>query len=261
VDGELNGVISISQLQVMATKLMPAPDAFTVTDRQRSSQNGYLIDPEKTRNYADLKQLKPNYAFVSKGIMNRFKRHLSPAQFGVGKGVPLGTITPPFTLFQPRSETQKSGSSKKSSDSQNQAKATANATPKPIGSQQSNPAAEANAAQQKFASEVLAQLHRVAQGQTSPSSSSNTSGNSGATLSNPRQIASNAGTETPAPGSTTETTKKTGDSTPTRTTPMQRRQAYLASLTPQQRARYIAQLEEDDDGPLGLFGTFDDLFG
>jgi hypothetical protein len=42
---------------------------------------------------------------------------------------------------------------------------------------------------------------------------------------------------------------------------MQRRQAYLASLTPQQRARYIAQLEEDDDGPLGLFGTFDDLFG
>lgn len=97
-DGQLNGVLSIPQLTVLAKNLLPAPDAFVVNDRQRSSINGYLLDPTPRRSYSDLQHIKPTYAFVPASVVKRF-RNISPAQFGVGKKLIPGTYGPLFTLF------------------------------------------------------------------------------------------------------------------------------------------------------------------
>ncbi len=105
-DGQLNGSISIDQLRNLAHTLLPAPDSFVVTDRQRSSNMGYLLDPTPARNYASLKALLPNYTFVPPQIVRRF-RHYSPARFGVGRGQLPGTVTPFYTLFDNASNNAK----------------------------------------------------------------------------------------------------------------------------------------------------------
>jgi hypothetical protein len=98
-DGQLNGSISIDQIRLLAKNLLPAPDAFVITDRQRSSVNGYLIDPGAKRATTILQHIKPMYAFVPKRALARF-RGISVARFGVGKGLVPSLQTPQFTLFQ-----------------------------------------------------------------------------------------------------------------------------------------------------------------
>jgi hypothetical protein len=100
-DGNLDGVISIDQYKMLAKNLMPAPDAFVVVDRQRSSGNGYLLDPRKERNYVALQYTKPKFAFVPAGIARRY-RNVSPQRFGVGLREIPGVSGPQFTLFAPK---------------------------------------------------------------------------------------------------------------------------------------------------------------
>ena len=106
VDGQLNGVISLDQIQLLAKNTMPSPDAFVVVDRQRASANGYLIEPGHFRNYVDLQRIKPTFAWVPKAAVARF-RGISPGRFGVGRGLFPGVSSPSFTLFEPRKATTK----------------------------------------------------------------------------------------------------------------------------------------------------------
>ena len=97
-DGQLNGAISIDQLRILARNLLPAPDSFTVVDRQRASVNRFLLDPAAKRNISDLQQTLPTFAFIPKRQVARF-RNISPARFGVGRGQLPGAGGPTFTLF------------------------------------------------------------------------------------------------------------------------------------------------------------------
>jgi hypothetical protein len=98
-DGVLNGAISIDQYRQLSKTLLPAPDAFVVVDRQRSSLDGYLLDPRPLRDYANLVHLKPSYVWVPASAVKRF-RNISPDRFKVGRGQNLSTTNPPFTLFE-----------------------------------------------------------------------------------------------------------------------------------------------------------------
>jgi hypothetical protein len=116
-DGQLNGAISIQQYQMLAKYLLPSPDSFKVTNRAASSANGWLLDPNKDRNFVFLQQLLPSQQTVPNNLVRRFGR-MSPQRFGVNRGVPLvlgntnGTTTAntatggyndcTYTLFDPR---------------------------------------------------------------------------------------------------------------------------------------------------------------
>ena len=98
-DGQLNGVISIPQLEQLAHTLLPLPSTFTVVDRQRSSANGYLVDPTAARNYKALQHIQPSYEFVPKSAVAKYKG-VSPAAFGVHRGEsPSGLTFPVYELF------------------------------------------------------------------------------------------------------------------------------------------------------------------
>ena len=97
-DGQENGAITVDQLRLLSKNLMPAPDAFTIVDRQRASTDGFLLDPRPLRNISDLRFIKPTYAFVPKRQVARF-RNISPAKFGVGRGLLPINQTPTFTLY------------------------------------------------------------------------------------------------------------------------------------------------------------------
>ncbi len=97
-NGQLNGVISIPQLKILAKTLLPSPDSFVIIDRQRASTNGYLVDPSTNRNYVALQYTSPKYAFIPASVIKRYKR-FSPNRFGVGRGQPLASQKPGFTLF------------------------------------------------------------------------------------------------------------------------------------------------------------------
>ena len=99
-DGILNGGVTIDQLKTLVHTLLPTPDAFVVTDRARSSNNGYLVDARPLRNYHDLQHLVPSYVFVPKSAVKRFKG-ISPAKFGVNKKLPPALQSPTYTLFSP----------------------------------------------------------------------------------------------------------------------------------------------------------------
>ena len=100
-DGKLDGVVSVKQFELLAHTLLPSPDAFTITDRQRGSAGGYLLDGNPVRNYADLQRLLPTYAFVPSAITQRY-RNFSPNKFGVngGLGVNDPSATPQYALFE-----------------------------------------------------------------------------------------------------------------------------------------------------------------
>ena len=98
-DGQLNGAVTIAQFRVLAHNLLPAPDAFVVVDRPRSSVNGYLLSPTPDRDYANLQHLKPNYVWVPATTVARYK-NVSPARFHVGRGQLPGAVGPVFTLFE-----------------------------------------------------------------------------------------------------------------------------------------------------------------
>ena len=124
-DGILNGGVTIDQLKTLVHTLLPVPDAFVVTDRQRSSNNGYLVDARPLRNYHDLQHLVPSFVFVPKSAIHKF-RGISPAKFGVNKKLPPALQSPIYTLFAPAPAKPKT-KAKLAAD----AKAAALATPAP----------------------------------------------------------------------------------------------------------------------------------
>lgn len=102
-DGQLNGSVTIAQYKMLATKLMPAPDAFVINDRQKSSVQGYLLAPTVQRDYHALLHIIPTYQFVPASVLKLKKyRNISPAQFGVARNqTPSANIFPVYTLFEP----------------------------------------------------------------------------------------------------------------------------------------------------------------
>ena len=58
-DGQLNGSITMNELKMLSRILLPAPDAYTITDRQRASANGFLLDPTAQRNFVALQRTLP----------------------------------------------------------------------------------------------------------------------------------------------------------------------------------------------------------
>lgn len=100
-NGQLDGVVSIQELEMLAHTLLPAPDAFVITDRQRGSAGGYLLDGTPVRNWADLQRLLPTYSFVPNNIVHRF-RNFTPTRFGINRGLGANdpNAGPQYALFQ-----------------------------------------------------------------------------------------------------------------------------------------------------------------
>ncbi len=99
VHGKLQGSISITQFKLLSKYILPLPDAYTITDRQRASGNGFLIAPTAQRNFKDLQHLQPGYEFVPKGAYVRYNG-TSPGQFGVNRNQKPGAgVGPVYSLF------------------------------------------------------------------------------------------------------------------------------------------------------------------
>ena len=99
-DGQLNGSITMNELKMLSRVLLPAPDAYAITDRQRASANGFLLDPTAQRNTVALQHILPQFAWVPKSAVKKY-RNISPSKFGVDKGVQPGFTFPLYTLFNP----------------------------------------------------------------------------------------------------------------------------------------------------------------
>ncbi len=99
-NGQLQGGITLANLKVLAHTLLPTPDSFTIIDRQRASANGFLLEPNSTRNFVNLQHLLPQATFVPPGAIAKY-RGISPRQFGVNaKLTPGGPLSlPNYTLF------------------------------------------------------------------------------------------------------------------------------------------------------------------
>jgi hypothetical protein len=100
-DGILNGSVTVAQLNMLVTKLLPEPDAFVIHDRQKSSVNGYLLAPAAQRNYHDLLHILPKFQFVaaSNKLLKKY-RGISPSKFHVQRGLaPSTSIFPVYTLY------------------------------------------------------------------------------------------------------------------------------------------------------------------
>ena len=104
-DGRLNGAISIKQYKLLQKNLLPTADQYTITDRQRASANGFLIAPASQRNFRNLQKLSPKYEFVSIQSIRKY-RGVSPAQFGVNRGLKGANVGPLFTLFNGKAGVQ-----------------------------------------------------------------------------------------------------------------------------------------------------------
>ena len=84
-DGQLNGSITMNELKMLSRILLPAPDAYAITDRQRASANGFLLDPTAQRNFVALQHILPTFEWVPKSAVKKY-RNISPMKFGVDKG-------------------------------------------------------------------------------------------------------------------------------------------------------------------------------
>ena len=60
-DGQLNGSITMNELKMLSRILLPSPDAYAITDRQRASANGFLAGPDRP---AQLRRLAAHFAEV-----------------------------------------------------------------------------------------------------------------------------------------------------------------------------------------------------
>lgn len=100
-NGELKGVISIQQLRTLAHRLLPTPDTYTVNDRQRASNTGWLVDARPVRNWAQLQHILPTYAWVPRRLAAKFAK-ISPARWHVGRGQLPSSVdgSPAYTLFE-----------------------------------------------------------------------------------------------------------------------------------------------------------------
>jgi hypothetical protein len=83
-DGQLNGSVTVAEFKMLAHTLLPLPDAYTITDRQRASANGFLLDPNAVRNFHDLQHLLPTFEFVPKSALLKY-RNISPNRFGINR--------------------------------------------------------------------------------------------------------------------------------------------------------------------------------
>ena len=97
-DGQLNGSVTINEYKMLGRILLPSPDAFAVTDRQRASANGFLLNPTAKRNFVQLQRTLPGFQWVSAAQIKKY-RNVSPAQFGVDQNVTPGQSFPLYTLF------------------------------------------------------------------------------------------------------------------------------------------------------------------
>ncbi len=97
-DGQLNGSVTINEFKMLGRILLPSPNAFAITDRQRASANGYLLNPTAKRDFVALQHILPTYQWVSAAQVKKY-RNVSPAQFGVGQNQTPGTYLPLYTLF------------------------------------------------------------------------------------------------------------------------------------------------------------------
>jgi hypothetical protein len=99
-DGQLNGSVTINEYKMLGKILLPNPDAYAVTDRQRASANGFLLNPTAKRDFVALQHILPQYQWVSAAQVKKY-RNVSPAQFGVALNQAPGTTFPLYTLFDP----------------------------------------------------------------------------------------------------------------------------------------------------------------
>ena len=58
-DGQLNGSVTINEFKMLGRILLPSPDAYDVTDRQRASANGFLLNPTAKRDFVALQRTLP----------------------------------------------------------------------------------------------------------------------------------------------------------------------------------------------------------
>ena len=107
-DGSLNGSVTIAQLKMLSHTIMPKPDQFLIVDRQKSSANGFLVAPATLRNYHALQHISPTYQFIKPTKLLTKYHGVSPAQFGVDKGLtPSNAQFPVYTLFDPANASPK----------------------------------------------------------------------------------------------------------------------------------------------------------
>ena len=97
-DGQLNGSITMNEFKMLSRILLPAPDAYTIIDRQRASANGFLLAPTAQRNFVALQHILPTFEWVPKSAVKRY-RNISPMKFGVDQGIQPGFTFPLYTLF------------------------------------------------------------------------------------------------------------------------------------------------------------------
>ena len=102
-DGQLNGSVTINEYKMLGRILLPSPDAYAVTDRQRASANGFLLNPTAQRDFVALQRTLPTYQWVSAAQVKKY-RNVSPAQFGVDQNQTPGTTFPLYTLFDARDD-------------------------------------------------------------------------------------------------------------------------------------------------------------
>ena len=98
-DGQLNGSVTINQFKMLGRILLPSPDAYDITDRQRASANGFLLNPTAKRDFVALQRTLPQYQWVPPSAIKKY-RNVSPAQFGVSKGIPPGHDLPALHAVQ-----------------------------------------------------------------------------------------------------------------------------------------------------------------
>ena len=92
-DGQLNGSVTINEYKMLGRILLPSPDAYAITDRQRASANGFLLNPTAQRDFVALQHTLPTFQWVSAAQVKKY-RNISPAQFGVGQNQTPGTYLP-----------------------------------------------------------------------------------------------------------------------------------------------------------------------
>ena len=61
----------MNELKMLSRILLPAPDAYAITDRQRASANGFLLDPTAQRNIVALQHILPTFEWVPKNRRSR----------------------------------------------------------------------------------------------------------------------------------------------------------------------------------------------
>lgn len=213
-NGELKGVISIDRLKDLAHRLLPTPDSFTINDRQRASNVGWLLKAEPVRNYAGFQHLLPTYAWVPKRIAQKFA-HRSPARFGVNRKELPGTANPLYTLFQaPRPKVAAAANNNNTNDRPNNptpAASPANTTPTQPVAPTTTPTATTSTtpAVTDHGQQILEALRNMAGLPTPASSSTAAPTPASTTVSTATPVTTNPTPATPVPASSASDTPAT----------------------------------------------------